>query len=235
MKTAALVSDAAASTHSRFVASDGSVEAVKWLALVLMTIDHVNKYLFAYKLPVAFEAGRVAMPLFVLVLAYNLARPNSTGMIHRWRVICRLLAFGLLACLPYISMGTVLLGWWPLNIMFTLAVTAAVIGLVEHGGRAQSFAAAIVFALGGLVVEYWWPAVALGLIAWLYFKEPTTVRLLGMVLALSSLYVINKNHWALLALPAFWIASKLTVEIPRMSKFFYAYYPAHLYLLWALQ
>jgi len=56
---------------------DGTVEALKWLALVLMTGDHVNKYLFNATLPVLFEAGRVALPLFVFVLAYNLARPGT--------------------------------------------------------------------------------------------------------------------------------------------------------------
>jgi hypothetical protein len=35
-----------------------------------------NKYLFNETLLFLFEAGRVAMPLFVFVLAYNLARPG---------------------------------------------------------------------------------------------------------------------------------------------------------------
>lgn len=52
---------------------DGTVEALKWLALALMTGDHVNKYLFNGTLPFLFEAGRLALPIFVFVLAYNLA------------------------------------------------------------------------------------------------------------------------------------------------------------------
>ena len=57
--------------------ADGTIEGLKWLALVLMTGDHVNKYLFNATLPVLFEAGRIALPLFVFVLAYNLARPGT--------------------------------------------------------------------------------------------------------------------------------------------------------------
>jgi len=43
----------------KLVVADGTLEALKWLGLVLMTLDHVNKFLLAEKLPVIFEAGRV--------------------------------------------------------------------------------------------------------------------------------------------------------------------------------
>ena len=42
-----------------------------------MTGDYVNKYLFNGTLPRLFNAGRVTLPLFVFVLAYNLARPDT--------------------------------------------------------------------------------------------------------------------------------------------------------------
>jgi hypothetical protein len=53
--------------------ADGSVEALKWLALVLMTIDHINHFIFKMQIPVMSDLGRLAMPLFGFVLAYNLA------------------------------------------------------------------------------------------------------------------------------------------------------------------
>ncbi|WP_010101405.1 TraX family protein [Verminephrobacter aporrectodeae] len=61
----------------RLVVADGTCEGLKWLALALMTGDHVNKYLFNATLPVLFEAGRLALPIFVFVLACNLARPGT--------------------------------------------------------------------------------------------------------------------------------------------------------------
>ena len=61
----------------RLVLGDGTVEALKWLGLLFMTGDHVNKYLFAQKLPCLFELGRLAMPIFGFVLAYNLARSGA--------------------------------------------------------------------------------------------------------------------------------------------------------------
>ncbi|MGE4125505.1 MAG: TraX family protein [Pusillimonas sp.] len=104
---------------------DGTVEALKWLALVLMTGDHVNKYLFNATLPVLFEAGRVALPLFVFVLAYNLARPGTLERGVYGRAMSRLTVFGALASVPFVALGGLAWGWWPLNVMFTLLVVTA--------------------------------------------------------------------------------------------------------------
>ena len=42
----------------------GSVETLKWLALVLMVLDHVNTYLLGGSVPWMFAAGRTVMPIF---------------------------------------------------------------------------------------------------------------------------------------------------------------------------
>ena len=57
--------------------SGGAVEAVKWLGLILMTADHAQKYGLTPALSGVYEAGRMAFPLFGIVLAYNLARGRS--------------------------------------------------------------------------------------------------------------------------------------------------------------
>ena len=46
-------------TIRRLVIANGTLEALKWLALLLMTGGHVNKYLFNGTLPWLFNAGRV--------------------------------------------------------------------------------------------------------------------------------------------------------------------------------
>jgi hypothetical protein len=147
---------------------DGTVEALKWLALALMTGDHVNKYLFNATLPVLFEAGRVALPLFVFVLAYNLARPGTLERGVYGRTMSRLAVFGALASVPFVALGGLYAGWWPLNVMFTLLVVTATAYLVERGGKLHLAAAGVVFLVGGSSVEYWWPAVAFGLAVWSY-------------------------------------------------------------------
>ena len=64
-------------SSARLVVSNGTIEGLKWVGLLLMTGDHVNKYLFAERLPGLSELGRLAMPIFGFVLAYNLARPGA--------------------------------------------------------------------------------------------------------------------------------------------------------------
>jgi hypothetical protein len=113
----------------------GSIELIKWFALVLMTGDHVNKYLYNGTFPFLYEAGRVAMPLFVFVSAFNLARPDALQRGVYGRCMVRLGLVGLPAAVPL--RGLVSAGWWPLNIMFTLLAITAILYLMEHGGPAR--------------------------------------------------------------------------------------------------
>ncbi|EOV4287828.1 TraX family protein [Escherichia coli] len=214
---------------------DGTVEALKWLALVLMTGDHVNKYLFNATLPVLFEAGRVALPLFVFVLAYNLARPGTLERGVYGRAMSRLTVFGALASVPFVALGGLAWGWWPLNVMFTLLVVTATAYLVERGGPWNLVAAGVVFLVGGSSVEYWWPAIAFGMAVWSYTRRPTAVAAVIAVLACAALWFINRNLWALAALPVIFLASRVDLRLPRLRWAFYAYYPLHLAVLWLIR
>src|SRR5512139_2971070 len=116
----------------RIVVSDGTLEAIKWLALVLMVADHTNKYLLHDASHILFNGGRIAMPLFVFVLAYNLARPDAYKCGVHSRTMKRLALFGLLATPPFIALGGLLAGWWPLNILFALLSMTAIIYFLEQ-------------------------------------------------------------------------------------------------------
>jgi hypothetical protein len=107
--------------------ADGTLEALKWAALALMLLDHVNTFLYNRSLPGAYEAGRWVAPVFAFVLAYNLARPDALQLGIHLRVMRRLALYGVLAAPPFMA----LIGrWWPLNILFLLlAATAVIYGL----------------------------------------------------------------------------------------------------------
>ena len=97
------------STAPRLELSSGALEALKWLALLLMTLDHVNKHLLHASVPELFAAGRLALPLFGFVLGYNLARPGAlVGGVYS-RTARRLALFGSIASVPFIALGG--LGW----------------------------------------------------------------------------------------------------------------------------
>lgn len=206
--------------------ADGTIEALKWLALVLMFGDHVNKYLFDARLPMLFEAGRLCMPIFAVLLGCNLARPGAVEGGAAWRTAKRLLIFGALACIPGALLGSAVIGgWWPLNVLFELAVLAGVIHLAGHGRIAL---AALLFVFGGTLAEFWWPAIALGLAAWGHARRPRwTMLLLGLV-ACAALALINGNHWALAALPLLALATRIELPVARRRDWFYWFYPLHL-------
>ena len=220
----------------RLAISDGTIEGIKWLALILMVLDHVNEYLLHGAVPALFAAGRLAMPLFASVLAFNLARPGVLAGGVGFRVLKRLALASAIAAVPRVALGGLAWGWWPFNIMAMLAVTVGVIHLVELGGKVRFALAVLLFVVGGAFVEFWWAGVAIGLAAWRYCRRPSWSALLVWTAALASLFVINRNWWALAALPLIFAAPHVRLAVPRLRLrwFFYAFYPAHLAILWLL-
>ena len=216
----------------RVVVSDGTIEALKWLALLLMVADHTNKYLLHDASHTLFNAGRIAMPLFVFVLAYNLARPDAYKRGAHGRTMKRLALFGLLATPPFIALGGLLAGWWPLNILFALLSLTAIIYCLEQQTICSTLIACAVFIVGGSSVEFWWPVLAFGIALWRYFKTPHIAPLIIAVVALLLLRIINGNYWAFAALPILIASTAVTIPVPRYQWLFYYFYPLHLTLLW---
>ncbi|RYF50604.1 MAG: conjugal transfer protein TraX, partial [Comamonadaceae bacterium] len=112
--------------------SNGSLETLKWIALVLMAGDHFNKYLLDASVPALFDLGRLVVPIFGYVLMYNLCRPGALAAGVHLRVLKRLTVFGLLAT----PASMYLVGPWPLNIMFMLFTATLMVYLWQSGGRA---------------------------------------------------------------------------------------------------
>jgi hypothetical protein len=77
-----------------FTLDAGSREALKWAAAILMVLDHVNAYLLGGSNPALYALGRLAFPLFAVVLAYNLATADMAAL---RRVLGRVVVFGLAA------------------------------------------------------------------------------------------------------------------------------------------
>ncbi len=215
------------------VVQDGTIEALKWLGVVLMTLDHINKYFFNETLPGVFELGRLTMPIFGFVLAYNLARPGCLATGAYGRTMKRMALYGLLATPFYIILGAgqLAFGWLPLNIMAMLFVATASLYLVELGGGRGMLAAGVVFLLGGILGEFWWMGQAVVMTAWWYFRSGRHIALVSVIAATAWLFVINRNFYAVFSIVLLVGGQYVNVRIPRLKNIFYAYYPLHLAVL----
>lgn len=215
--------------EQKMILPDGTLELLKWIALLLMTGDHINRYLLVERLPVLTDAARISFPTFLFVFAYNLARPGALEKENVLRLLKRLTIFGALALAPHAFLTHALWGLFPLNILFSFAVMVAVLFFLEKGDSSNLVRGVALFSLLGIGVEYEWAGVALGLSFWMFFKRPSLLALCAIAIACFSLRQFNSTHWAMAAPPLlFLIAPFLHVRVPRCRWFFYAYYPLHL-------
>jgi hypothetical protein len=219
-------------TATSFSIADGTLEALKWLAVLLMVVDHVNKYLFDSKVGWMFALGRIVMPVFAFVLAYNLARPNALSEDRFKRTAKRLLTYGAIATVPYMALKGSNAYGWPMNIMFTLLVATLVLWLYEHRKPEQSIWLLPLFAFGSMLPEFWIAGTSTVIAAYFYCKHPTRLYLIFWLLSVTVLAVINMNFYATLAIPLILLAPKVKLNLPRFKYFFYGFYPAHFALLW---
>ena len=217
------------------VIADGTLEALKWLGIVLMTLDHINKFLNGGQSAFIFDLGRIAMPLFGFVLAYNLARPGSRAKGTFKRVSTRLLLFGCIATIPLVAIhGTNEYGW-PLNILFTLLVSTLLIWLLDLNKPRLMIAILPLFSFASMLPEFWHVGTATTVAAWYFCKNPRVSSLVLWAISVAALAVINKNFYALLAIPLIYAAQYVRLPVPRSSLVFYLFYPVHLGAIWIAQ
>ena len=214
------------------VFSEASLSAAKWLALLLMVVDHSNKYLLGGSESWMYALGRMSMPLFAFVLGYNLARPGTLANGGYQRLALRLAIFGLLATAPFVAVNKLTSGWWPLNMMFTLLVAVVCAWLFDMRRPMATIVACIVLAWGGAIVEFWWPAIGLCLCVWAYQRTPSKALIVCFMVCLVLLRFVNGNLWALGAVPLLAVLRWWPVSLPRAQWAFYAFYPLHLAAFW---
>jgi hypothetical protein len=220
-------------THSLPI-EDATLEALKWFALVLMVLDHVNKYLFAETWSVVPELSRCVAPIFATVLGLNLSRPWALHKGAHARTAARLLVFGLLAT----PAATALHGAWPLNIMFTLLAGTLVVLALQHNTATHLAAGGVVCIAAGFGADHGVVGVATVVTAFACGQRASLGRVLTWVATVAAYVFVNGNVWALLAVPLLLAAPFVHgLKMPRRQQarwFFYAVYPLHLTVLWGL-
>lgn len=214
--------------------SDGQVETLKWIALGSMFVDHVGRLLIGYGTNTwVFAVGRVAFPLFALVLGLNLAREGDREARAR-RTSVRLGLWCIVAVPPTIwARGQP----WMVNVLGTLALGCAMCWPLAASRKPMALRVGVVFlaAVGSHWMEFATPGVLLVVAVYLYATRPgpDTALLAALTLLLTAWlnmqldgvggFVGTLSAWLIAGL-----VRELPVSMPRLKLAFYLVYPLHL-------
>lgn len=217
--------------------SSAQLEWIKWMAILTMTLDHLNRIVFSSSYPGLSWAGRLAMPLFAFLVAYHsLHHTRSLSGYMR-----RMFEFGIYSQLLY----WIAFNSWMLNIFFGLALGIALISAASTLDRwAQanwldrflSMAATLVFLIASPFIEYHWAVPAAILCTWLWLRDGRGWHLFAAGLLFVAGNGYSTESWFALAsfgvLYAVHRIQRNPLRLPRWV--YYLYYPAHLALLSAI-
>lgn len=155
---------------------DTRLDALKWLAMLSMTLDHLRLLWPAHTW--LFTVGRIAFPLFCLAIAANVVR-RAAGDRGGARYLLWLLVFSLLCEAPY---RLVTPDSATLNIMPTLALGLLVAWGVHHRDHASIWLALLAVLLAS------------------YFHSHLMYGLYGVLMpATLALAMTRSGYWGLLA------------------------------------
>jgi len=210
-----------------------SQNQIKWLAAVLMLIDHVGFMIEAEPMRII---GQLSFPMFAWVFARNWERRKAENSPKK--LINRLILLGILAQVPYI----LLLANLKINILISFALVAITFTQVHKLTGNKKIIAVIIGCISAeiLQVEYGWYSLICTLmminlkgsgdkrwwISWLIFNilycisAKSYIQIFGILTpAILSLHDTTKDK------------KPTTIE----KQFFYYFYPIHLAGLAALR
>jgi hypothetical protein len=219
--------------------TDGQFEALKWIAVASMFIDHFGRHLFEWSQDsIVFGAGRLAFPLFVLVLACNLARPGDRAA-RAARVTLRLA----IAC----AVSTPVVIWARgepqlVNVFGTLAIGAALCWVLATTGH-LAWRAPLAGLLCAAANHVEFDVMGACLVPAIYLWRAHDRREAGAFAAILLLALAHLNGsfgglngyvGTMAVVPVAWAVAHVPLRVPRMRWLFYAIYPLHLALIGAL-
>ncbi len=213
--------------------SSGTIEFIKWIAIIAMAVDHIGLILFP-DLTVLRMVGRVALPLFGYLLIHNY-RFFTTD---KKKYIVRLWVFAAISQ-PFFYF----IVYPSLNIFVLLALALSVIHLTEST-RGRAFNSPVENITGFMIVSlalalssfinYGIFGFALLLFMYLSFNkcEYAFFAFLSIALMNFSLTHVSYVFSGFLFYPIIYFSGQLDPNIKRMNPlFFYTFYPVHLLII----
>ena len=213
---------------------------LKIIALICMTIDHIG-YILLPHMQILRIIGRLAFPIYAYMLAegcrYTRSMGKYLGALFLTALVCQI--------------STFLAGSLYLNIMVTFTLSVSLVWLLQTAQKTGALWAKLAFllALAGAFflaellpfllpgtdygVDYGFPGIFLPVGLYLCKNKTQKLALMAIILALLSGFIWDIQWYSLLALPL--LASyNGTRGKWKLKWLFYAWYPAHLAVLWGI-
>jgi hypothetical protein len=202
-----------------------SQNQIKWLAVVLMLIDHIGFMIEAEPMRII---GRLSFPMFAWVFARNWERRKVEDSAEK--LINRLILFGNLAQIPYILLLTNL----KMNILISFALVAVTFNQVHKLTGNKKIMAVIIGCLSAeiLRVDYGWYSLICTLMminlkgsgSKKWWVSWTIINILYCISAKSYIQIFGILTPAILSLHD---TTKDKKPTTMEKKFFYYFYPIH--------
>lgn len=218
---------------------------LKYIAMATMLIDHIgvvfieNTELYSIEsfqiLDVCIRLiGRIAFPLFAFLLVEGF---QHTGNLRNYAA--RLLVFAFISEIPFDLAASGKLTWAHQNVFFTLFIGLLVLKGLEFA-QTKASSRTLYYTISGfsviagclaacfLSVDYSYMGVLLIVILYLLRDEPKKQCIIGAILfsyeltSILSFFMIYR-----------YTGQKGSTKLPKYA--FYAFYPAHLLILWAVK
>lgn len=196
----------------------GNVEAMKWLGVVAMLVDHVPVYAFGGGSAVTELVGALAFPLFAVAFAIGLA--DASRETFR-RVLARLMVWAFIAQIGVATVRDEFHGTALATFLFGVILYLGATSTRHLFVRAGICAVALVFSFA---VEYMAVGVVLVAAAIAVAVRGGAIALGVAASCLVTLAPFNGNHGALLAIPVVAAVSALRADLPRVRRAFYIVY-----------
>jgi hypothetical protein len=220
--------------------TNGQLEALKWIALASMFLDHFGRHLLGYGNDTwVFAVGRIAFPLFALVLAVNLAREHGRAA-RAARTARRLAVWCAVSIVPSVlARGEPML----VNVFGTLGLGAAICWSIgSNASLVPRVALCAAAAVASWHVEFGPAGVFLipAIYVWCTDRHREAAILAVILLLLTGLQNALLGGFpamlgTLVSVPIGAIARRLPISAPRLQLAFYLVYPLHLSLIAAVK
>ncbi len=216
--------------------------ALKLIAIVSMTIDHIGVVMNPDSYYVMRSIGRIAFPVFCYLMAEGYIHTTS-----RKNYALRLLVFAFISQIPFCLMlySKPYVRGVTLNVFFTLflgliAIICLDYGIKEYKSHSNDYFAMTlgiaatllsIYAGSWLNTDYGAPGVTLIILFYLFRGHPL-LTVIGLFAVLVEFASPVELYGMLALIPIFLHNGK---KGPGLKYFFYAYYPVHMLALYLLK